>query len=74
MWMCRECGGAAWRAASQKRWTVCVPTMQIRLDFQDLDLTTEDVNFDAIDDDLKRFQQDDIVKDALEKVWLQSAS
>jgi hypothetical protein len=47
---------------------------QIRLDFQDLDLTTEDVNFDAIDDDLKRFQQDDIVKDALEKVWLQSAA
>ncbi len=52
---------------------VCVPA-QIRLDFQDLDLTTEDVNFDAIDDDLKRFQQDDIVKDALEKVWLQSAA
>lgn len=36
-------------------------------EFNDLNITTEDVNFDAIDEDLEDFQQDEIVKEALEK-------
>jgi hypothetical protein len=39
------------------------------LDLGDLDLTTDEINFDKIDEDLGRFQQDEIVKEALEKVW-----
>jgi hypothetical protein len=35
-----------------------------------LDITTDVVDFDEIDDDLGRFQQDEIVKEALEKVSL----
>ena len=34
-----------------------------------MDLTTDEINFDKIDEDLGRFQQDEIVKEALEKVW-----
>jgi hypothetical protein len=42
----------------------------------DLDLTTDDINFDKIDEDLGRFQQDEIVKEALEKVgdWAPAAA
>ncbi len=44
------------------------PLAQFKLDLGDLDLTTDEINFDKIDEDLGRFQQDEIVKEALEKV------
>ena len=47
-------------------WAVCF--WQFKLDLGELDITTDEVNFDEIDDDLGRFQQDEIVKEALEKV------
>jgi hypothetical protein len=49
--------------------TVLVPLIaQIEIDLGNLDITTDVVNFDEIDDDLERFQQDEIVREALEKV------
>lgn len=44
------------------------PSPQIKIDLGELDITTDLVNFDEIDDDLERFQQDEIVREALEKV------
>ncbi len=55
------------------RLALCAPPFrslaQFKLDLGDLDLTTDEINFDKIDEDLGRFQQDEIVKEALEKVW-----
>jgi hypothetical protein len=41
---------------------------QIKIDLGNLDITTDLVNFDEIDEDLERFQQDEIVSEALVKV------
>lgn len=43
-------------------------TVQIKVEFDSMDLTTETLNFDEIDGDLERFQQDEIVSEALLKV------
>lgn len=33
----------------------------------ELDITTEEVDFDEVDDDLEKFQADEIIKEALQK-------
>jgi hypothetical protein len=37
------------------------------MDFSDLNITSEDIDFGEIDDDLERFQEDDMVKQALQR-------
>ena len=37
------------------------------LDLDDLNLTSEDIDFDEIDDDLDRFQEDEMVQQALHR-------
>mmetsp|Transcript_8188 Transcript_8188/g.15453 ORF Transcript_8188/g.15453 Transcript_8188/m.15453 type:complete len:728 (+) Transcript_8188:155-2338(+) len=37
------------------------------LDLDDLNLTSEDIDFDEIDDDLERFQEDEMVQQALQR-------
>jgi hypothetical protein len=37
------------------------------LDLDDLNMTSEDIDFDEIDDDLERFQEDEMVQQALQR-------
>lgn len=39
----------------------------LQIDFSNLNITSEDIDFDEIDDDLERFQEDDMVKQALQR-------
>jgi hypothetical protein len=39
-----------------------------RTDFDDLDLTTENIDFDEVGDDLEKFQQDEILRKVLSEV------
>ena len=39
-----------------------------KTDFDDLDLTTEAIDFGDVDDDLEKFQQDDILRKVLSEV------
>jgi hypothetical protein len=48
--------------------------VQIKIDLGNLDITTDLVNFDEIDEDLERFQQDEIVSEALVKVGMQAGA
>ena len=41
--------------------------VQLDLDLDTLNLTSEDIDFDEIDDDLERFQEDEMVKAALQR-------
>lgn len=43
------------------------PNLDVDLNFDDLDITTEEIDFDEIDEDLARFQKDATVKDALSR-------
>ena len=46
---------------------VVVPEESVDLDFSNLNITSEEIDFDEIDDDLDRFQEDDMVKQALHR-------
>lgn len=41
--------------------------LDLDLDLKDLNITSEDIDFDEIDEDLERFQEDDMVKQALNR-------
>jgi hypothetical protein len=40
---------------------------KLDLDLDSLNITSEEIDFDEIDDDLERFQEDDMVKSALQR-------
>lgn len=46
---------------------IIVPEETVHLDFSNLNITSEEIDFDEIDDDLERFQEDDMVKQALHR-------
>ena len=44
-----------------------LPEESVHLDFSNLNITSEEIDFEEIDDDLERFQEDEMVKQALHR-------